>query len=334
MSTVSNNTTIEEVVRHLATMGIMDHEVQEAHHYAVGWLTATASSTSSRPEEPAAASDILNHLRQSPNDNPRDVPLMTEPCWWMPSASDISLRAPRQKRDHDFTAPRRGAAPIRPERTLAPGSSSYSIPQGYLEGLSESIYAGPSHMDIQMPAVVSIMATAPVTNPPQGNNSLEANPMGGWLDFPFPIKAFWAQKRQLKIQCWVASGIPPGGFGGAASGNRFRPVACPMQHKGEDRESECTDPVSESNDDNPITETRSHKTGLLEGNQLVEITVLGNHSVTPVSQPPSLLLDNNVVFLPAELFVPEHKWPISLSPTIEPMLLDSNIVHSLSKPDK
>jgi hypothetical protein len=89
MLTVSDNTTIEEVVRHLAAMGIADHEVREAHHYAVGWLTATASSTSSQPEEPAAASDILNRLRQSPNDNPGDVPLMTEPRWWMPTASDV-----------------------------------------------------------------------------------------------------------------------------------------------------------------------------------------------------------------------------------------------------
>jgi hypothetical protein len=83
-----------------------------------------------------------------------------------------------------------------------------------------------------------------------------------------------------------------------------------MQLKGEDRESECTDSVSESNNDNPIAEMRSHKTGLLEGDQSVKTTALGNHSVTPVSQPPSLPSDNDVVFLPAEPFVPEHEQPI------------------------
>jgi hypothetical protein len=107
-----------------------------------------------------------------------------------------------------------------------------------------------------------------------------------------------------------------------------------MRHKGSDGESECTDSISESNDDNPIAETRSRETGLLEGDQSVETTALGNHSVTPVSQPPSLPSDNNVVFLPAEPFVLEHERPISLSPTIEPMLLDSDVVHSPSKPDE
>jgi hypothetical protein len=63
MSNISDNTTVEEVVRHLAAMGVLDQEVREAHHYAVGWLTATASTTSTRPDELAAASDILNCLR-------------------------------------------------------------------------------------------------------------------------------------------------------------------------------------------------------------------------------------------------------------------------------
>jgi hypothetical protein len=56
MSNISDNTTIKEVARHLAAMGVLDHEVREAHHYAIGWLTATASTTSTQPDEPAAAS--------------------------------------------------------------------------------------------------------------------------------------------------------------------------------------------------------------------------------------------------------------------------------------
>ena len=36
MSTTSDNTTIEDMVRHLAAVGISDDEVREAHHYTVG----------------------------------------------------------------------------------------------------------------------------------------------------------------------------------------------------------------------------------------------------------------------------------------------------------
>jgi len=100
MLNISNNTTtIEKVTRHLVAMGVLDYKFREAHHYAVGWLTAMASTASTWPDEPATTSDIFNFLRQSPNHSPGDAPLMTEPHWWIPTASDVSLHAPHQKRN-------------------------------------------------------------------------------------------------------------------------------------------------------------------------------------------------------------------------------------------
>jgi hypothetical protein len=80
MPSISDNTTVEEVVRHLANMGVTDEEVREAHHYAVGWLTSLVTNqASSHPKEPAAASEILGRLRQHPNTRSEDEPLMKEP---------------------------------------------------------------------------------------------------------------------------------------------------------------------------------------------------------------------------------------------------------------
>jgi hypothetical protein len=153
MLNISDNTTVEEVIRHLVAMGVSDNEVREAHHYAIGWLAAMASTTSTRPDEPAATSDILNRLRQSPNHIPGDAPLMTEPRWWIPSASDVSFRAPRPRRNVNSAVPRRGAAPIRSERPLPEFTSSYPISSGYLGETSASMHVGPSRVDNPIPAV-------------------------------------------------------------------------------------------------------------------------------------------------------------------------------------
>jgi hypothetical protein len=40
----TDNTTIEEVIQHLTAMGVMDLEVREAHHYALGWLSLRRDS--------------------------------------------------------------------------------------------------------------------------------------------------------------------------------------------------------------------------------------------------------------------------------------------------
>jgi hypothetical protein len=182
-----------------------------------------ASTTSTRPDEPAAASDILNRLRQSPNHIPGDAPLMTKPRWWIATASDVSFQAPRPRRNVNSAIPRRGAAPIRnSERPLPEFTSSYQTSSGYLGEMSASMHTGPPRMDNPIPAVAGPLTTAPATCPPQGNASLEADPTGGWANFPFPIKASQAQKKVIKTQCRVESGIPPRGFGGAASDNHFR----------------------------------------------------------------------------------------------------------------
>ena len=69
MSSISDNISIEDVIHHLAAIGIMDHKVHEAHHYAVGWLSQMASPSNTHLEEPAAASEVLNHPRQTPNNH-------------------------------------------------------------------------------------------------------------------------------------------------------------------------------------------------------------------------------------------------------------------------
>jgi len=334
MSNISDNTTVEEVVRHLAAMGVSDDEVREAHHYAVGWLTAMASTTSTRPDEPAAASDILNRLRQTPNHIPGDAPLMTEPRWWIPSASDVSLRAPRPRRNVNSAVPRRGAAPIRSERPLPEFTSSYPISSGYLGETSASMHAGPSRVDNPLPAVAGPSTTAHTACPPQGNDSLEADPTGGWANFPFPIKASRAQKKAIKTQRRVESGIPPRGFGGAASDNRFRTFARPTRRRRGGEESEGTDSVSETDDEKPVAESQRQNADPLEEDQSVETPALGLPPVTPVSQAPSLPSDNEAAISHAEPFVPEHERPISLSPTITPMLLDSDIADPPSKADE
>jgi hypothetical protein len=112
-------------------------------------------------------------------------------------------------------------------RPLTEFSSSYQTSPGYLGELSESMHAGPSHVDTQIPAVAGPLTTAPTTYPPQGNPSLDDDPMDGWENFPFPIKASWAQRKAIKTQHRVASGIPPRGFGGATSNNHCRTFVRP-----------------------------------------------------------------------------------------------------------
>jgi hypothetical protein len=212
--------------------------------------------------------------------------------------------------------------------------SSYQTSSGYLGETSASMHSGPSHVDNQIPAVARPLTTAPANCLPQGNASLEADPTGGWADFQFPIKASQAQKKAIKTQRRVASSIPPRGFGGAASDNCFRTFARPTRRRRGGEESEGTDSVSETDDENPIAESECRNTGPLEEDQSVDTPALCLPPVTPISQAPSLPSDNEAAISHAELFVPEHEQPISLSLTITPMLLDNNIADPPLKPDE
>jgi hypothetical protein len=60
MLNITDNTTVEEVVRHLTETGVSDNEVREAYHFAIGWLTQMARPSPSHPEESSIASEVLN----------------------------------------------------------------------------------------------------------------------------------------------------------------------------------------------------------------------------------------------------------------------------------
>ena len=74
-----------------------------------------------------AASEVLNHLRQSPNNHHEDAPLMTKPHWWIPSSTDISFSTPHSKRKQDPLTLTRGAAIYSPARPIT-GKSIYTPP--------------------------------------------------------------------------------------------------------------------------------------------------------------------------------------------------------------
>jgi hypothetical protein len=92
--------------------------------------------------------------------------------------------------------------------------------------------------------------------------------------------------------------------------------------------------MSETDDEKPVAESQRQNADPLEEDQSVESPALGLPPVTPISQAPSLPSDNEAGISHAEPFVPEHKRPISLSPTITPMLLDSDIADPPSKADE
>jgi hypothetical protein len=173
-------------------------------------------------------------------------------------------------------------------------------------------------------------ATGNQTNPKCGQPQLKKRPDRGLVRFG-PTVFFGPIDQTFKH---YASGIPPRGFRGAASDNRYQTLVQPTQRKRGGEESEYTDSVSESDNDKLVMESDCHNTNPLEGDQSVNTSALGNPPVTPISQVPSLLLDNETALPPAEPFMPEHEWPISLSLTLAPMLLDSDIAGPLSNPDK
>jgi hypothetical protein len=81
--------TIEDVIRHLTSTGVLDHEVQEGSYYAIGWLTATANANSSCLEESSITADIIRCLHQNPSTHSEDAPLMSEPQWWITGLDNI-----------------------------------------------------------------------------------------------------------------------------------------------------------------------------------------------------------------------------------------------------
>lgn len=112
MLNLTDNTTVEDIIRHLANMGIMDKEAHEAHHYAVSWLMSMVTNASSScPKESATTSEILSCLREHPNICSEDEPLMMELHMWTPSPNNFSSHPPQLKRKRDSSAPSRGVVP-------------------------------------------------------------------------------------------------------------------------------------------------------------------------------------------------------------------------------
>ena len=90
MQGVTDNVSIDDIVCHLVEVGISDNEVREAHYFAVEWLTFMATSQS-RPEEASEAAAILQCCRRTPNPEPGEEPLMTDPHWTHHQERDASL---------------------------------------------------------------------------------------------------------------------------------------------------------------------------------------------------------------------------------------------------
>jgi hypothetical protein len=101
MPNVSPNLSIKDVVRHLASLGVSDHEVREAYHYSIGWIKGATEFQCK--EDSAPASDILQHLNQLPGPEEVDAPLMMEPQWWIaPPGSQCLTQPPPPKRKREF----------------------------------------------------------------------------------------------------------------------------------------------------------------------------------------------------------------------------------------
>jgi hypothetical protein len=117
----------------------------------------------------------------------------------------------------------------------------------------------------------------------------DPDPTGGWSGVPITTKLTQGQKRALKIKQRVESGIPPRGFGGGFSSNRFTVVANSSRRKKKSGD------VSDSTDDDtdPVLSSALHSQGAIPE--------------TPVSQVPSLPSSG----------VPDHERTIELTPSPE-----------------
>ena len=153
ISNVTDNVTIDNIVRHLTLLGIPDHKVREAHHYAVEWLRSTAASTS-RPEEAAEASTVYQRWQRHTNYSPEDTPLVNEPKWWTaPRGARCIEKAPaKRKRDavDPSSVPQSSSRRTEPAPSISvsipPGRPANDPPKDTAGGLPESIHASTSRV--------------------------------------------------------------------------------------------------------------------------------------------------------------------------------------------
>jgi hypothetical protein len=177
MPSVTDNITLEDVVRHLASIGVSDTEVREAYHYGIGWVTS--NSESRREEEAAASSDVLQRLRLLPSPSPEDSPLKTEPQWWFaPAGARCFTQPPKRRREED-----------RPGPSTLIGESRGTTASMQVDDreLSASMHSVPPAVSVPAVAPRAIVASIPplpvvpeeapaAVNSPQGLQTLSIHP--------------------------------------------------------------------------------------------------------------------------------------------------------------
>jgi hypothetical protein len=304
----STQVSLEDVAMHLASMGVSDAEVREGSHYAVGWLTATATANSSRSDESSIAADIVRRLRQIPNARSEDAPLMSEPRWWIAGPNDVALREPRRKRKREFTMPTRGGAPSHSGRPRPESMVSTAPSSGFSSGLSASMHASTSRVD---------------------------DPSQGWFgDAPLAKKATQGQKKALKRERRIAAGIPPNGHKKPVSSKPIVLSSKPRKIRDSDDDGDTTDSVSNSDGEEfTVEKTRFPSVPFDEG-LMTDTSALGNSPETPISQLASLASNHETTLLSS---APdhEHEIPVPTTPDyVRAILVDVHLPATSSNPDE
>ena len=213
---------------------------------------------------------------------------MMQPRMWRPGLNDILFCHPCPKRKRDAPGSLRGSAPYNPGRTSSGYIDSYpDTTLDYSRVPYDTPGAGPSSAPSHNPAAAS--SSAAVLHPPLTEEEVFGNsdPLGGW-NVPVSQKRTQGQKRALRVQRRVASGIPPRGYGGGNKPNWFGVVAItPRRNKSKKIYDDSSDYTSVEDDDSS-SQQPPLPTGPLEGAQSSETSTLTQPSESPISQVPSL----------------------------------------------
>jgi hypothetical protein len=304
MPNTSPNLSVEEVVRHLSSLGVSDYEVREAYHYSIGWIKGAAESR--HEEDSAPASDVLQRLNQLPGPEEVDAPLMTEPQWWIaPPGSQCLTQPPPPKRKWEFevldAAPPLSGNPglsasmhavshisVPPGSNPGPVASSPAVPPG-IHSLSIHPELPMARLNITPPSSVSSLPNDMSEPPPaSGHLGPEADNTspamvtpdyadGGWT-YVGPVRRTKAEKNKAKKerrrQCDAAAGISPANPGGIKFATaRF---TC-SRHKNRESNTEETDSVS-------LDDESDNGTVPLRGEQSLVPSYDDTTPETPVSQ--------------------------------------------------
>ena len=143
---------------------------------------------------------------------------MTEPCWWVPSPTDISYSNLCPKRKREPTTPTRSGPLSNPAGAPA-GPSSH--PPGATWGFSEPMHVVRTSVPLPTPAGPTILGPAQSSHSSMGPMDSDPDPTRGWSGVPITTKLTQGQKRALKVKQQAELGIPQRGFGRGSSSNQF-----------------------------------------------------------------------------------------------------------------